>query len=103
MSQILFDFESPNVITYNKLDSSSLEIKKLIKEGEASNGLIVWAKEQTDGSGRYGKNWDSSGKGNLTFSFMVENDRTPELVAIYPFIAALAIKDAMNVFLTKEQ
>ena len=99
----MYHFKKDNIIIYDKLDSSSLEAQKIIRAGNAKNGLIIWAKEQTKGHGRYGRIWASNDKNNLTFSLIIRNERSIEAMTIYPFISALAIKDAINLFLTPEQ
>lgn len=102
MSKPLFDFESPNIIIFDQLDSTSREAKKMVSTGHAEHGLIIWAKKQLNGYGRYGREWQSV-QDNLTFSFVIENERKAELVAVYSFIAALSIKKALQKYLTKSQ
>ena len=102
MFKPLFDLESPNILIYDLVDSTSLEAKKIIKSGYAEHGLIIWAKKQNKAYGRYGRNWDSV-SGNLSFSFVIENKFAIDQVAIYPFIAALAIKDSLIPYLNEQQ
>jgi len=94
MSKPLFDPTDPNILIFDKLDSTSSEAKRMIKSGYAEHGLIVWAQEQDSGHGRYGRKWQSR-PGNLTFSVVIENQKQFSDLAIYPFIAALAIRDAL--------
>lgn len=90
----LFDPLNPNVIIFDRLDSTSNEADRMIKSGYADHGLIIWAREQQSGHGRYGRKWISR-DGNLTFSVIINNDSKVKNLAIYPFLTALAIKDAL--------
>jgi BirA family biotin operon repressor/biotin-[acetyl-CoA-carboxylase] ligase len=90
------------IITYENLDSSSLEAKRIIEAGSAKNNLVIWVKNQTNGHGRYGRIWENSGNGNLTFSFILKNNRKIENISIYPFIIALAIKDSIEEYITPD-
>ena len=102
MSKPLFDPENPNIVIYDRLDSTSQEAKRMISSGYAEHGLIVWTKQQLNGYGRYGREWES-GSHNLTFSVVIENERKAELVAVYPFIAALAIRKSLEKHLTESE
>ena len=102
MFKQLFDVTCPNILIYDKLESTSLEAKRIIQSGYADHGLIIWAKEQLNGYGRYDRTWESA-SGNLTFSFVIENERDLSSMAIYPFVAALAIREALQKFCTQQQ
>ena len=102
MIEPLFDSACPNVLIYDKLDSSSTEAKKIIQSGYAEHGMIIWAKEQSNAYGRYGRDWQSQ-IGNLSFSFIIANNLLTNQLATYPFIAALAIKDALLTYLDHKQ
>jgi BirA family biotin operon repressor/biotin-[acetyl-CoA-carboxylase] ligase len=102
MIEPLFDPASPNVLIYDKLDSTSTEAKKIIQSGYAEHGMIIWAKEQSKSYGRYGRNWQSL-PGNLSFSFIVNSQLLDNQLTSYPFIAALAIKDALSTCLNAAQ
>jgi BirA family biotin operon repressor/biotin-[acetyl-CoA-carboxylase] ligase len=90
------------IITYETIDSTSKIAHKLLQANQAEDGTIIWAKTQTDGHGRYGRNWQSA-IGNLSFSFIIKNKLNLNQVTTYPFIAALAIKEALKNYLNKEQ
>lgn len=98
----LFDAQCPNIVIFDKLDSTSLEAKKMINTGYAEHGLIILAKNQLDGYGRYDRKWES-GQHDLTFSFVIENEREIGLLAIYPFIAVLSIRKALQQYLSKSE
>ena len=59
------------IIKINAIDSSNNEIKRLYHNKLETNGLVVWAKNQTDGRGQGGKNWLSQANKNLTFSIFL--------------------------------
>ena len=102
MFKPLFDLEAPNILIYDVLDSTSLEAKNIIKSGYAEHGLIIWAKKQSKGYGRYNRNWHAEA-GNLSFSFVIENKFAIDQISIYPFIAALSIRDSLLTYLNKQQ
>ena len=52
-------------------------------------------KKQTAGHGKSNRIW-RTGKGNLAFSIIIKNFETIENIAIYPFLAALSIKDSLT-------
>ncbi len=95
--QEFFDPTNPNILIFDHLDSTSLEAKRMIKSGLAEAGQIIWAKTQDKAHGRHGRVWESL-EGNLAFSFIIENEKAAHEVAIYPFIAALAIQEALADF-----
>ena len=60
MPQSLFSFdEIPNLLIFDKIDSTSKEIFRMINNGFAANGDIVIADIQTEGHGRNGRVWES--------------------------------------------
>ena len=63
-----------------------------LAEGGASEGTVVWAREQTGGRGRRGRRWASS-VGNLYCTTVLRPDCTPQRAAELGFIAALAVAD----------
>ena len=62
------------IIKINAIDSSNNEIKRLYHNKLESNGLVVWAKNQTDGRGQGGKKWLSQANKNLTFSIFLSGN-----------------------------
>lgn len=94
---LLFDPINPNIIIFDRLDSTSNEANRIIDSGYGEHGLTIWAKRQEAGHGRYGRKWLAE-EGNLTFSVLIKNDQTVKNLAIYPFLTALAIRDAIMEF-----
>ena len=52
-----------HLLSYDALDSTNSEAKRLAGGG-ASHGAVIWAKRQTAGRGRMGREWVSA-EGNL--------------------------------------
>lgn len=84
------------VKTYESLDSTSLEAKRLAREG-VSAGLWVLADQQSAGKGRFGRTWESL-PGNLFASLLLYPDcdlsRIPEL----SFVSAVAVAATLRHF-----
>ncbi len=86
-----------NLIALGSVGSTNEEAKALASkgEGEAPDGTLIWALEQTAGRGRRGREW-SSPPGNLYTSLILRPDvpvsRMPEL----SFVCALAVYDALG-------
>ncbi|MBT6095187.1 MAG: biotin--[acetyl-CoA-carboxylase] ligase [Rhodospirillaceae bacterium] len=86
-----------HLIALDSVGSTNDEAKRLaaLGEAEAPDGTLVWAKQQTVGRGRRGREW-SSPPGNLYTSLILRPNvpmaRMPEL----SFVAALAVYDALG-------
>lgn len=65
-SNLLEDY---HLLTYDVLDSTNEEAKRLAGGG-ASHGAVIWAKQQTAGKGRMGREWVSP-PGNLYVSILL--------------------------------
>lgn len=94
MKKEIFDKQSPNLLVYDKVDSTSNEAKRIIERGDADFGMIILALEQTDARGRYGRKWYSP-RGNLYFSFILDREEIKNSLNKLPFIIALAIREAI--------
>ena len=62
------------IIKINAIDSSNNEIKRLYHKKLHTNGLVVWASNQTDGRGQGNKKWLSEPNKNLTFSIFLSGE-----------------------------
>jgi len=88
MPQSLFAFdEIPNLLIFDKIDSTSKEIFRMIDNGFASNGDIVIADVQTEGHGRSGRVWESQ-HGNLFASFLLQANLPIEKMTFVGFLLA---------------
>jgi BirA family transcriptional regulator, biotin operon repressor / biotin---[acetyl-CoA-carboxylase] ligase len=78
---------------YDTIGSTNDEAKALARAG-ASDGTLVWAREQTAGRGRRGRVWLSP-SGNLYLSLVLRPDGAPSRAAQLGFVAALGLGDAL--------
>src|ERR1700733_1350391 len=86
-----------------KLDtvaSTNDEAKREAIVSDEPEGLVVWAKQQTAGRGRYGRSWGSP-EGNLYISILLRPGCDTMHAPQYGFGASLAIRDTVHGFLPK--
>ena len=87
---------SPYVLVeLESIDSTNAEAKRLAEEG-APDLTIVWAKRQTAGRGRRGREWVSV-EGNLYFSIILRMPYPMQAMTQLSFVAANAVADAVQV------
>ncbi len=79
---------------YDVLGSTNDEAKKLAREG-APDGTVIWARKQTQGRGRYGREWVSE-EGNLFFSILCREEKPVDTWAQLSFVSALAVRDSIK-------
>ena len=82
------------LVSLETVSSTNDEAKRLAAEGEetAPDGTVVWAKEQTAGRGRLGREWVSP-PGNLYCSLVLRPGVPVAKAAELGFVAALAVYD----------
>ena len=87
------------IIKINAIDSSNNEIKRLYNKKLHSNGLVIWAKNQTQGRGQGSKIWLSKPNKNLTFSIFLsgENSNFSSPLCLN-LIASLSVKKVLACF-----
>ena len=84
------------IIKINAIDSSNNEIKRLYHNKLETNGLVVWAKNQTDGRGQGSKKWLSQANKNLTFSiFLSANNLSFSSHFSLNLITSLSVKEVL--------
>lgn len=83
-----------HLLAYECVDSTNEEAKRLA-EGGAAHGAVIWAKEQTAGRGRLGRQWDSK-PGNLYVSFLLAPQCPLAQAAQLSFVAAVAAVEALQ-------
>ena len=81
---------------YDSLASTQDEARRLAQAG-APHGTVVTAHEQTAGRGRHGRYW-ASPPGNVHLSIVLRLDLPPPRLAELGFVAALAVADAVDVY-----
>lgn len=81
------------LIALDTVGSTNEDAKQRARDG-AEDGTIVWAREQTAGRGRDGRQW-ASPRGNLYFSLILRPDCAPGQAAQISFVAALGVGSAL--------
>ncbi len=85
------------LIELDCVESTNDEAKRLAAQN-APDATVVWAREQTAGRGRRGREW-SSPAGNLYVSILLRPDKTPREAAQLSLVTAVALGDAIQKFL----
>jgi BirA family biotin operon repressor/biotin-[acetyl-CoA-carboxylase] ligase len=80
------------LVSHERIASTSDEAKALAQQGEPA-GTLVWARTQTAGRGRQGRNWVSPA-GNLFASLVLRPTVPVATAAQLGFVAAIAVADA---------
>lgn len=85
------------LIRLASIDSTSDEARRLSRL-DAAEGTLVWADQQTNGHGRFGRSWISPA-GNLYFSLLLRPDRPPAQAMQLTFAAAVAVAETLGALL----
>lgn len=89
-----------HLLSYDVLDSTNDEAKRLAGGG-ASHGAVIWAKRQTAGKGRMGRQWMSP-EGNLYVSILLSPPcELPECSQI-SFVTAVAAYETLTPIIPDE-
>lgn len=83
-----------NLLSFEKVDSTNEEAKRIAKCGAKGNFLIV-AEEQISGKGQKGRSWKSP-IGNLYMTIMLETNFTLKDLIQIPFLTANALVDTIS-------
>jgi BirA family transcriptional regulator, biotin operon repressor / biotin---[acetyl-CoA-carboxylase] ligase len=81
------------LVSRETVGSTNDEAKSLARSG-AQEGTLVWAREQTAGRGRRGREWVSP-RGNLYFSLVLRPTCRLDRAAQIGFVTALAVADGL--------
>ncbi|MCK5246963.1 biotin--[acetyl-CoA-carboxylase] ligase [Candidatus Bipolaricaulota bacterium] len=87
------------LVELDEIDSTNAEALRRAEAGEPDS-TIVWAKRQTAGHGRRGREW-ASPEGNLYFSILLRPPYPVQSVMQLGFVMANAIADALAVILPR--
>jgi BirA family biotin operon repressor/biotin-[acetyl-CoA-carboxylase] ligase len=93
-SNLLNDY---HLLSFDSLDSTNHEAKRLAKGG-GCHGAVIWAKRQSEGRGRMGRNWVSS-EGNLFVSVLLQPDKSLADVSQLSFVAAVSVIESLEALL----
>lgn len=88
-----------SVASFDAIDSTNEEARRRAAVGERGP-LWIWAKRQTAGRGRRGREWESP-EGNLMATLLVAPGVTPPEAARLSFVAALAVQDLVTAYATR--
>lgn len=83
-----------HLLSYDVLDSTNAEGRRLAGGG-ASHGAVIWAKRQSAGRGRLGREWVSS-DGNLFVTVLINPPVALEQCPQLSFVAALAVAETLE-------
>jgi BirA family biotin operon repressor/biotin-[acetyl-CoA-carboxylase] ligase len=84
------------LVALDRVDSTNEEAKRRAREG-AGEGTLVWAREQTRGRGRRGREWISP-RGNLYLSLVLRPEVPQARHGELGFVAALALGETIDAF-----
>lgn len=90
-----------HLLTYDDLDSTNDEAKRLAKGGGA-HGAVVWSKRQDAGRGRYGRQWVSL-EGNLFASVLLSPKCDIATAPQLSYVAGLAAYEAIAPLMSQGQ
>ena len=91
VSNLINDY---HLLSYDLLDSTNEEAKRLAGGG-ASHGAVIWAKRQSAGRGRMGREWVSA-EGNLFVTVLLNPEVDLAICAQLSFVAALATAETIE-------
>jgi BirA family transcriptional regulator, biotin operon repressor / biotin---[acetyl-CoA-carboxylase] ligase len=83
-----------HLLSYDSIDSTNEEAKRLA-QGGGSHGAVIWAKRQTAGRGRMGREWVSP-EGNLYVTALLTPNADIATCAQLSFIAAVAVCETLE-------
>jgi len=84
---------------FDSVTSTNDEAKRFA-ENDEPEGLVIWAKQQTGGRGRYGRTWESP-EGNLYISLLLRPGCDTVHIGRFGFAAALAVRDTVHAHLPR--
>ncbi|MCI5049192.1 MAG: biotin--[acetyl-CoA-carboxylase] ligase [Rickettsiales bacterium] len=86
--------EDYHLLSYDVLDSTNEEAKRLA-DGGAAHGAVIWAKRQTSGKGRMGREWVSH-EGNLFVTILLSPNCDLLQCSQLSFVASVAVANTVD-------
>ncbi len=86
--------ESYHLLSYESVDSTNEEAKRLAAAG-GGHGAVIWAKKQSAGRGRSGRQWVSQ-EGNLFVTLLLSPEAPQAQWPQLSFVAALAALESVK-------
>lgn len=80
---------------FDVLDSTNLEARRVMENNSAADKIVIIAKSQSNGRGRYGRDWISP-PGNLYLSMLRKIDFDFELAPQLSFVTAIAARNSIG-------
>ncbi len=90
-----------HLIALDRTDSTNDEARRRIQAGMAP-GAVVWARRQTAGKGRRGREWESPA-GNLFVSIAIQPPRPVSEYAQISFLTALAVAQTAETYVPEAE
>ena len=84
------------IFRYPIIDSTNNEAKRLIVSGQALEGTVIVADEQTSGRGKPGSSWFSPARVGLYFSAVVKPYKNPADLTRLTLVAAAAVVETIK-------
>jgi BirA family biotin operon repressor/biotin-[acetyl-CoA-carboxylase] ligase len=86
-----------HLLLLEDVDSTNSEAKRISILDPSAGYLVICAKKQSLGRGRYGKSW-SSPEGNFYCSIIIPKTSNLDLMAQLSFVASVALEEAISSF-----
>ncbi|MBI9068569.1 MAG: biotin--[acetyl-CoA-carboxylase] ligase [Salinivirgaceae bacterium] len=85
------------LIELKQADSTNAYLKNLLSSEILPEGIVVLAKDQTNGKGQGANSWESEAKKNLTFSLLLKPEFLPaDKMFLISKVVSLGIVDYLN-------
>ncbi|MDD4200358.1 MAG: HTH domain-containing protein [Eubacteriales bacterium] len=95
MLQLTMEKTTAKLFVYDEIDSTNLQAKRLIIEGQAGHGSVAFANRQTAGRGRLGRMFHSP-KDGIYLSIVIRPDFDMSRSVLVTVAAATAVAEAID-------
>lgn len=80
--------------SFNIIDSTNLECKRIAEKGDFVDGTLVLADRQDAGRGRRGRSWECPAGINIAMSLLLKPDLAPDKASMLTIVMAMAVAKA---------